>query len=106
MTDHDVRGIRHRRTGGRTAVSGRMSRETVSAKPARYLAEGRLIVTQVDGDLVAASRRGDGKVYELGHEPGRGWWCDCLVRTDRCAHLAGLMLVTVRRPARPGCGTP
>jgi len=76
-----------------------MTRETVAAKAARYLAEGRLIITAVDGDHVAACCRGDGEVHRLGHDPGRGWWCSCPVRTDRCAHLIALRSVTVRRTA-------
>jgi len=73
-----------------------MTRETVQAKASRYLAEGRLIVTAVDGDHVTAACRGNGEVYQLGHEPGRGWWCSCSARTDACAHLTALRLVTVR----------
>ena len=76
-----------------------MTRETTAAKATRYLVEGRLIVTEVSGDHVAAACRGDGEVYRLGHAPGRGWHCSCPVRTDRCAHLAALRLVTVRRGA-------
>ena len=74
-----------------------VSRESIAEKAARYLAEGRLIVTRVDGDLVAAACRGDGEVYRLGHDPGRGWHCSCPARGDRCCHLAALRLVTARR---------
>jgi uncharacterized Zn finger protein len=74
-----------------------MTRENVNAKGARYLAEGRLIVTRVSGDRVSASCRGDGEVYELGHELARGWHCDCPARGD-CCHLVALRLVTARRP--------
>jgi hypothetical protein len=75
-----------------------VARETVQAKAARYLAEARLIVTAVDGDYVAAACRGDGEIYQLGHQPGRGWWCSCPVRSDCCAHLNALRRVTVRTP--------
>jgi hypothetical protein len=75
-----------------------VTRETIAAKAARYLIEGRLIITAVDGDFVTATCRGDGEVYALGHEPGRGWWCSCAARRD-CAHLTSLRLVTIRRPA-------
>jgi hypothetical protein len=75
-----------------------VTRESAAAKAARYLAEARLIVTAVDGDHVAAWCRGDGEVYHCGHEPGRGWHCTCPARTDGCAHLAALRLVTIRRP--------
>ena len=76
-----------------------MTRETTAGKACRYLTEGRLIVIGVDGDRVTATCRGDGKVYQLGHAPGHGWHCTCPVRTDRCAHLTALRLVTVRRGA-------
>lgn len=76
-----------------------MTRETTAGKAGRYLVEGRLIVIGVDGDQVTAACRGDGEVYRLGHAPGRGWHCSCPVRSDRCAHLAALRLVTVRRGA-------
>ena len=71
-------------------------RETVEAKARRYLAEGRLTVTAVNGDMVAGVCRGSGAIYYLGHEPGRGWHCSCPVRSDQCAHLEALRLVTVR----------
>jgi hypothetical protein len=71
--------------------------ETAATKAARYLAEGRLVVTLVDADLIVASCRGDGEIHQLGHEPGRGWWCTCPARGYQCAHLRGLRLVVVRR---------
>lgn len=74
-----------------------MTRETVATKAARYVCEGRLVVTSVIGDEVRAICRGDGQLYHCGHEPGRGWHCDCPARGDRCAHLAALRLVTIRR---------
>jgi hypothetical protein len=83
------------------------ARETVEAKAHRYLAEGRLVVTKVDADLVTAYCRGQGELYQLGHDPGRGWWCNCPVRTDRCAHLIALQTVTIRRaPAAPAARRP
>jgi uncharacterized Zn finger protein len=72
--------------------------ETVAEKSRRYLSEARLTVTQVDGDRVSAVCRGAGQVYDLGHTPGRGWWCTCPARGD-CAHLTALQAVTVRRAA-------
>jgi hypothetical protein len=71
--------------------------ETVDAKAARLLTEGRLVVTRVFGDYVDAVCMGDTGSYDLGHTPGRGWWCSCPVRTDRCSHLAALWLITIRR---------
>jgi hypothetical protein len=73
------------------------ARETVEAKARRYLTEGRLVVTRVLGDRVAAVCQGETGSYDLGHTPGRGWFCSCPVRTDRCSHLAALWLVTIRK---------
>ena len=72
-----------------------MSRETVTAKAARYLSEGRLVVTAEHGDHVTAVCRGDGDSYQLGHHPRHGWHCNCAARGD-CAHLVALRLVTSR----------
>jgi uncharacterized Zn finger protein len=69
-----------------------VSRENVSAKGRRYLAEGRLVITRVEGRSIRAGCRGDGAVYLLGHG-ARGWFCDCPAR-GRCAHLVALGLVT------------
>jgi uncharacterized Zn finger protein len=77
-----------------------VTRETAAAKAARYLGEGRLVVTAVRGDHVTAACRGDGELYELGHQPGRGWWCTCPARGDRCCHLTALRLITIRRAMR------
>ena len=76
-----------------------MTREIIEAKARRYLAEGRLVVT---GDQVTAVCHGDTGAYDLGHTPGRGWWCSCPVRTDRCSHLAALWLITIRRRTPAG----
>jgi hypothetical protein len=57
------------------------------------------VVTFVNGDRVNAHCRGDGQVYRCGHNPASGWYCTCPARTDRCAHLEALRLVTIRRPA-------
>jgi uncharacterized Zn finger protein len=78
------------------------ARETVQAKALRYLTEGRVVVTGVLGDQVTAVCQGETGAYDLGHAPGRGWWCTCPVRTDKCSHLTALMLVTIRRSALLG----
>jgi hypothetical protein len=75
-----------------------MTRETIEAKARRYLGEGRLVVTHVLGDNVTAACQGETGTYDLGYTTGRGWWCSCPVRTDRCCHLAALWLVTIRKP--------
>jgi len=74
-----------------------MTRESMTAKASRYLSEGRLVVTEVVGDRVTAWCRGDGEVYQLGHDLAQGWHCGCPARRD-CAHLTALRLVTTRRP--------
>lgn len=77
-----------------------MTRESPAAKAARYLAEGRLTVTHVTGDLVRATCKGDGEAYQLGHDGRRGGWhCSCPARTTGCCHLLALRCVTVRRPS-------
>lgn len=75
-----------------------MTREASDVKARRYLCEARLTVVLVNADTVRATCRGTGEVYQLGHEPGRGWWCECPARRDCCAHLLALQAVTVRRP--------
>jgi hypothetical protein len=79
-----------------------MPRESADAKGRRYLTEGRLIVTTVADHTIAGRCRGDGVVYRLGWNPADRWWCDCPARTDRCAHLTGLRLVTVRSSPEAG----
>jgi len=80
-----------------------MTRETVEQKAARYLTEGRLTVTYVLGEHVAAVCMGQSGAYDLGYSPGRGWFCSCPVRADDCCHLRALWLITIRRraPAQP-----
>jgi hypothetical protein len=71
-------------------------RESAALKARRYLTEGRLVVHEVDEDagVVRASCRGNGAVYTCGRD-SRGWWfCNCPARSDRCAHLEALRLVT------------
>jgi uncharacterized Zn finger protein len=75
-----------------------MTRETVTDKSARYLAEARLTVLRVDGDDVLAICRGSSRMYQLGHDRASGWWCNCPARAQ-CAHLLALMAVTLREPA-------
>jgi uncharacterized Zn finger protein len=72
-------------------------RENAERKGRRYLAEGRLTVERVDVAGVRATCRGAGALYSLGYENGRRH-CSCPA-AGRCAHLVGLMLVTVREAA-------
>lgn len=71
-----------------------MTREGAREKGLRYLAEGRLVVEVVKGDLVQARCRGAGEIYPLGWNVRSGWWCDCPARGP-CAHLHALQSVTV-----------
>lgn len=68
-------------------------RENASAKAARLLAEGRLIVHRAGPDTTSATCRGEGTVHRLGYLGGT-WWCSCRVRTDVCSHLIALRRVT------------
>lgn len=68
-----------------------MPREDAHTKAARYVTEGRLVVSRVDKRIVEATCRGDGRVYRLGRT-ARGWHCDCAAM-GRCSHLVALGLV-------------
>ena len=70
-------------------------RESASSKARRYLAEGRLTVEQVDGNLVRATCKGNGAIYSVGWTPSSGWSCPCPA-VGQCAHLLALKLVVVR----------
>lgn len=75
-------------------------RESAAVKARRYLVEGRLTISYVDGNTIAATCRGDGQLYRLGHDTGR-WYCSCPARTTECSHLAALRLVVlIPNPAR------
>ena len=69
-------------------------RENAASKGRRYLIEGRVIVTAVSGDVIAARVRGDGAIHTCGWEPMVGWRCSCHARTA-CSHLLAVRLVTV-----------
>ncbi len=75
-----------------------MSSERAAEKARRYLAEGRLVVRELDEDagVVQADVRGDGAVWTLGHD-STGWHCSCPAR-GRCAHLLALGLVVAVEP--------
>jgi hypothetical protein len=84
-----------------------VTREGVEAKARRYVSEGRLNITRVRMDSIAATCRGSDAFYWLGWEEG-GWWCSCPARA-RCSHLVALQLVTVRpepRESGPEPGEP
>jgi len=67
-------------------------RENAAAKGARYLTEGRLIVTAVQHGHVAATCRGDGHLWLQTYDGGT-WRCDCPAMSDKCCHLHALRRV-------------
>lgn len=76
-----------------------MPREDARTKGLRYLTEGRLTVTRVNGDDVEAVCRGGGEFFRCGHDrKSSRWYCDCPAKT-RCSHLWALQTVTIRRTA-------
>jgi hypothetical protein len=80
---------------GERAVTCR--RETIEAKAARYLAEGRLEVLFVaeESARVRASCRGGDGIYSVTCDRG-GWSCSCPARVARCAHVVAAELVAPR----------
>ena len=82
-----------------------MTPESVTAKAARLLTEGRVLVVRVDGELADAAVYGDAGTYHVSHDPA-GWRCTCPAR-GRCSHVAALRLVTTRSAGiPPRAGTP
>ena len=76
-----------------------MTRENAYSKARRYLVEGRVIVTRVSDRIVAARVRGDGAIYDSMWQAGV-WSCSCVARTDQCAHLRALRLITAPEATR------
>lgn len=77
-------------------------RENALAKGRRYVAEGRLVIRELDEEagFARAECRGDGAIWALGYEKGdRGWWCSCPAR-GRCSHLYALGFVSALEPRR------
>jgi hypothetical protein len=69
-------------------------RENAMVKARRLLAEGRVIVTHVDGRDVSATVLGDSaEIYSVTHHAGT-WAFDCAA-LGRRSHVLALMLVTV-----------
>jgi hypothetical protein len=70
-----------------------MTRENAAGKARRLLAEGRVVVTRVEGTHIDATVRGDtAAFYSVRHRSG-SWSCSC-PSVGRCSHLAAVMLVT------------
>lgn len=91
-----------------------MPRENAAAKARRYLAEGRVMLVRVTEKRVihSASRvtdvgakvRGESGQYHVWHQKASstahrldGWNCDCEARSDKCAHILAVQLVTEPR---------
>ena len=66
----------------------------------RYVSEGRLTVTHLDGGYIGAVCQGHRHLHHLGHDPDRGWWCSC-DRGIECVHLLALQLVTSEQRLEP-----
>ncbi len=64
-------------------------RENAQAKARRYLAEGRLVVEEINRQGVVATCRGDGALHSCGWSSSLGWYCTCPAR-GRCSHLLAL----------------
>jgi len=75
------------------------SGETIEAKAARLLVEGRLTVLRAGPAEIAARCRGDHGSYLLGWRRDSFWSCSC-PSSRPCSHLAALKLVTVPDLAR------
>ncbi len=74
-----------------------MTRESAHDKGRRYLVEGRLTIRAYSrtAGVVALVRGDSGLVYRAEWSPDLGWSCNCLARSDACAHLVALRLVTI-----------
>lgn len=80
-----------------------MTRETLEAKAARLLADGRLTVLEVGPGLVRAECAGDRGLYRLGFWRG-SWGCSCPAWAyghRPCAHLHALRLVVLEPTRQP-----
>jgi hypothetical protein len=77
-------------------------RENAESKARRYLAEGRVRIIACDeaASTIVAEVRGTGAIYAAGHGP-KGWACECDARSNACAHILALKLVSVLEPRTP-----
>ncbi len=80
------------------------ARESLTERALALIADGRLVVTLVDGEQVQATVRGTDTTHLVGYRRG-GWYCDCQAHRfgQRCRHLAAVQLVC-RRPTRQPAG--
>jgi len=75
-------------------------RSSLTERALQLIADGRLVVTLVDGEQVQATVRGTDTTHLVGYRRG-GWYCDCQAAryNQRCTPLAAVQLVC-RRPTR------
>lgn len=66
-------------------------RENAASKAARYLTEGRVILTEVSKGKVAASVRGEGAIYHAGFSGE--WYCSCPAVRD-CCHIRAVRRIS------------
>jgi hypothetical protein len=77
-----------------------MTRENVTVKSRRLLAEGRvrvLAASERDGFISAEVRGDTAATYGCGFEPDGGWYCGCAAR-GTCSHIRALQLIVVLEP--------
>jgi len=77
-------------------------REDAATKGRRLVAEGRLVLQQLDehAGTAQATCRGDGATWNLGRDEHGLWYCTCPARS-RCSHLYALgLVVALPREAR------
>lgn len=68
-------------------------RENAAVKARRLLAEGRVVITAVQGRRVSALVRGDTEGFHVvEHDAGR-WSCDCSA-LGACSHRLAVQLIT------------
>jgi hypothetical protein len=78
-----------------------VSQHSIEFKAVQYLTRGYLRVTEVVADRIRATCRGSaGKVYDLGFDMGKGFWCRCPARVFLCCHIAALQKVVDDPAAR------
>ena len=77
-----------RESDGRAGRSVEGTRE----RARRYLREGRLGISAMNEWEIRAICHGHSRIYRLGFDMRRAWWCEC-GRPPVCPHLAALLLV-------------
>ena len=76
-----------------------MPTETIDAKAARLLAEGRVQVVWATDGLVQGKVRGDSGVHDVRWTRTGGWNCSCAAYGE-CSHRLAIAAVTMRSVKR------